>query len=181
MNQALYRLRALKMIELRLKGISLVAIGKEFGVSDQTVARSLKWAETNGLIESFEDQILNELVPAAMKTLREAMVDGKNADVALEVFKGIGLFKKHTDKTVTKPGADEDLESYLRSKRQVAGQSVQSAGALPPKPEVRVLEGQLAEAGPENPPPATSGVVQAGDEDSVAFEDGAVDGSEDFG
>lgn len=181
MNQALYRLRALKMIELRLKGISLVAIGKEFGVSDQTVARSLKWAETNGLIESFEDQILNELVPAAMKTLKEAMVDGKNADVALEVFKGIGLFKKHSDKTVqANPGGEESLESYLSRKRESAGPSV-SASALPPKPEVRVLEGQLAEAGPEDsssPPPA---VVETDSEDSTALEDGTVDGSEDFG
>lgn len=175
MNQALYRLRALKMIELRLKGISLVAIGKEFGVSDQTVARSLKWAETNGLIESFEDQILNELVPAAMKTLKEAMVDGKNADVALEVFKGIGLFKKHSDKTVqANPGGEESLESYLSRKRE-------SAAALPPKPEVRVLEGQLAEAGPEDSASPAPAVVEADSEDSTALEDGTVDGSEDFG
>lgn len=179
MNHALYRLRALKMIELRLKGISLVAIGKEFGVSDQTVARSLKWAETNGLIESFEDQILNELVPAAMKTLREAMVDGKNADVALEVFKGIGLFKKHSDKTVqANPGGEESLESYL-SRKRAAGP--EPALTISPKPEVRVLEGQLAEAGPEDSASPAPAVVEADSEDSAAFEDGSLDGSEDFG
>lgn len=169
------------MIERRLKNVSLVAIGKEFGVSDQTVARSLKWAEKNGLIESFEDQILNDLVPTAMKTLKEAMETGKDAQVALEVFKGIGLFKKHSDKTVaTSSGESEDLESYLRNKRFTDRSGSPAPGpTLPPKPEVRVLEGELTGVGPENPQSPSETVVAPSSEDSPQDEDWSLGESSD--
>jgi hypothetical protein len=171
----LYRLRALQMIQLRLRGKSLVAIGKEFGVSEQTVRRSLNWAERTGLVESFEDQILQELVPEAMKTIKAA-IQGNNVDAALEVFKGVGLLKKHSDKTVT-PGAAENLDDYLRNKRAIAGSST-TVTALSPKPEVRLLEGQLTEVGTINSPAVTQTVGLAGREDRAPVQVEGMDQSD---
>jgi hypothetical protein len=160
----------------------LSTIGKEFGVSDQTVARSLNWAETNGLIEDFEDQILKRLVPAAVTTLKEAMTGQvKDVKVALEVMKGIGLFKKHT----TKPASDE-----TRGRMKTLNPISETNGKSQDSPSPLLLSHQslkfafskvsLQKLDPRIPE-SPERVEPAGDEDSPEDEIGDLDEPADLG
>ncbi len=141
----LRRLRALRMIEMRIKGKTLAEVAKEFGVSKDTVERSLSWAKKAELVVQAEDKILRELVPAATAALR-AVLAGENDEVkaktALEIFKGtLPSFAKGKSNAVA-PGADGGLAAYVNSLRDSSndlaldGEVVGTVGtSLPGSPE----------------------------------------------
>lgn len=115
----LARARAMLILKRKLtSGLTNAMIAKEFNISKVTVERALRKAKSEQMVERFEDQILAELVPAAITTLKQALVDG-NATAAIEVMKGMGVFKKPATKGSEEANGDNDsLEVYIRSKRQ---------------------------------------------------------------
>jgi len=113
----LRRLRALRMIELRIKGNSLKQIAEEFGVSTDTVDRTLSWAKKAELVVEAEDKILRELVPAAQNAILAVLAgtdDEVKAKTALEIFKGtlpsFSKAKQSNGPTVSDSGS---LSSYI--------------------------------------------------------------------
>ena len=122
----LRRLRALRMIEMRIKGKTNAEIAQEFGVEDKTVARDLSWAKKAELIVQVEDKILRELVPAAHKAIQDVLSgtdDEVKAKTALEIFKNtLPSFAKHKPSpTGASNGPESDLSSYISGLRDAAG------------------------------------------------------------
>lgn len=123
-DPTLRKARALIIIEKRIHNMSNTAIGNELGVTAQTVANEIDWAKRQGIVVGYEEQILRDLVPAALKTVldligAESTGAQVRADLAKEVLKGVGLLRKPSDRsTYTEPAAaeaaDESLEMYIR-------------------------------------------------------------------
>lgn len=157
------------MIAFRIRGKSYKDIAAEFNVSEDTVERTLNYAKRAGLVAQFEDQILEELVPAAIENFKTAMQNG-DTQVALEVFKGTGLLLRPQERakpTIADGDGDEDLEVYIRRIRggtpghQLA-EPPATAAALDPRnlPTVAAL-----------PPTAGTPTLRApGDEDRVPLD-----------
>ena len=166
----LRRLRALRMIEMRIKGKTLKEIGKEFGVCDETVARTLSWAKKAELVVKAEDKILNELVPAAHDAFKRALA-AENPEVAfkaaLEIFKGtlpsFSKAKQSNGPTVTDSGSLASYIDSLRNDLSLDGEVLDgTAAALPAGSPVRQIT-----AGTEIPPAEGLSEPAPGDESPV--------------
>lgn len=151
-NIQLRRARALKIIQTMITNsdMSRAQIGKLFNVSGNTIRNEIDWAQRQGLIADYEDALLNDLVPKALKAFRTALDNG-DAQVALEVLKGTGLLRKQTDKSFTNPTpqvAEESLELYVKRTRHIDSPSPPS---LPANPQAllnprSVLQGALVDS-----------------------------------
>lgn len=60
-------------LEMRLAGHTVQEISEKFKVHVDTVDKWLSWAVSNGLLKRFEDDIIIDLVPLAMKVYREKL------------------------------------------------------------------------------------------------------------
>ena len=142
------------MIDMRIRGKTLKEVALEYGVSVDTVERTLSWAKKAELVVQAEDKILNELVPAAHAALA-AVLKGENDEVkartALEIFKGsLPSFSKRGQASPTGASNGTDLSSYIANLRGAAGEldgvvegHVEPPGALP-DPDSRSTVGLLA-------------------------------------
>ena len=140
-NPDLRRVRALAMMQRRMANISLSDIAQEFNVKAITVSNELAWAKKQGLIENYQQQLLNELVPEAIKTVKVAIADG-NVKAAIEVLKGTGLLSAKPMEQPTAPdGGAESLEIYVR---KIGGAQSGRTDALPTIKEVAVNEAESA-------------------------------------
>jgi L-cysteine desulfidase len=108
------RLRAMKMVEGKvMRNKTNRELAEEFHCSVDTVERTLTWAKRADIFATYEDKIVQELIPLAHSAIRDALADG-NAKIAVEVFKGLNLLR-------TGPAAagsvarvaDDDLEAHL--------------------------------------------------------------------
>lgn len=97
--------------------MSNASIAKEFAISSHTVEREIDWAKRQGLVQDYEDSILTQLVPEAIKVFAAALAAGDRT-VALEVLKGTGMLRKPSDKATygTPPTAEgeESLEIHIK-------------------------------------------------------------------
>lgn len=170
----LRQLRCLAILRRKIMGgVTNRDLAKEFNVSIATIEVSLKAALQAGLVEKFELELLNDLVPTAIKAAKKAMDEG-NADVVLEILKGAGILKKQTDKPRSpQEGEGEDLDIYIRSRKRPAGElpSHQADGETF-VPRVRELP---APRDPEpSAPQSQASLRRSDDEDRVEATEGTV-------
>jgi hypothetical protein len=126
------------MIDARVRGKSNREIAQEFGVSENTVARTLTWAKKAELVVKAEDKILAELVPAAHDAILKAL-KGENAEVAakaaLEIFKGtLPSFSKRPSGAGATASDSPDLASYitkLRGNLTLDGETIDAESSSP--------------------------------------------------
>lgn len=151
------RLRALAMLQRRLAGLSRSDIAAEFGCVVTTVDKEMDWARKQGLLVSYENKILEDLVPDAIKTVRAAVSNG-DVKAALEVLKGTGLLTAKPQAPAAPQPEAETLEGYIRISRPVGGElDSRETAALPP-------ERQAPSARPAlNPASSPSDVSQGND------------------
>lgn len=167
-DPALQRLRALKVVELRVTGHSYEEIAKYLRCSMGTVKNILKFAEKAELIVDAEDKILNELVPLAHTAIKDALTEG-NAKIAVEVMKGIGLFGSKASKTTPANSSnDEDLASYISKLRSEDVIELEPAGT-----NLAIADGEVTaiEAG------ASEGLLLLANAAPAADPEGTADGS----
>lgn len=113
------------MIDMRIKGATNPEVAKEFGVSTQTVIRTLSWAKKAELMVEAEDKILSELVPAAHKALIRAL-EGEDSEVAsdraLEIFKAVlpSFQKKGANPSGGSSESNSDLATHIAQLRERA-------------------------------------------------------------
>lgn len=113
------RARSVAFLKMKIeRGWANHLIAKEFNVSRDTVERGIRKAINDGFLQQFEDQLIKDLVPKAMKALDIALEAG-DSGVAVEIFKGIGLLKKQAERPrIDHDGGDGDsLEIYISKKR----------------------------------------------------------------
>ncbi len=106
------RLRALTILQRKIQtGFSNTVLAKEFNCHSSTIKLHLNKAMTNGTFERLEEEIVSRLIPKAMGALEEALTNN-DAQVALEIFKGIGLLKKPSERRAIASEGEETLETY---------------------------------------------------------------------
>lgn len=156
--------------------MSNTQVAKEFHVSTKTIEREIDWAKRQGLVATYEDQILNELVPEAIGAFRKALANG-DAQVALEVLKGTGLLRKQSDKSMITPPPqveEETLEVYTMKRKRVQGGTFNAQQritgtngarhALPAAGESGANDGSLSEDSYARPAAIEAELVETGDE-----------------
>lgn len=137
------KLRALAMVRERIMGNSPAEIAEKFQVSKKTVERTLTYAKRAGLIVEESDRILEDMVPLARGVLIQALQDG-DVTVALEVYKGTGLFGAKGKTHGVNTDDDELLRHIERLRRQAAELEATTEGELVNGfglPEGRLLDG----------------------------------------
>ena len=115
------KLRAMKMVEGKvMHNMTNKDLATEFKCSIDTVERTLTWAKRADIFATFEDKIVQELIPLAHTAIRDALTDG-NAKIAVEVFKGLNLLRtgQAVSNSIQKIQED-DLAVYIAAKREKA-------------------------------------------------------------
>lgn len=114
------QVRAAKMLEQRImKGKTNAEIAKDFGVSAATVGAAMSLAAKADLIVSFEDKLVNELLPLAHNAAKSALLDG-NARVAMEILKGTQILRPSQQRSAAQAADDDELTRYIAQKRAAA-------------------------------------------------------------
>lgn len=115
------RIRAMKMVEGKvMRNMTNTQLAKEFNCSVDTVERTLTWAKRADIFATYEDKIVQELIPLAHSAIRDALADG-NAKIAVEVFKGLNLLKTgQAAQGTIQRAQDDDLAAYIATKRDKA-------------------------------------------------------------
>lgn len=160
------RLRAKKMIQLRVQQMSKAEIARQMNISHDTVIRELKWAERQGLIQDAEDDIIRDLVPLAVKVMKEALASNKvemkeRLKAADRVLTGTGVLKKEVVAEAP-DGPKDEVEVWLM-KRRTSGGALQQAT---PAPALEAGESGELTSGPVAPV-VEAEVVEGDDEDAV--------------
>lgn len=115
----LRRIHALAILTRKLTtALTNAELATEFQCAESSINRNLRFAMDNNLLKSLETRLIDELMPLAHSAIVEALKNN-DSSVALELFKGVGLLKKHVQQQVTDtPTTSDDLEVYIRQKRQ---------------------------------------------------------------
>lgn len=105
-NPALRAARAITLVQGRMRGLTMRELAQQVQRSEETVRRELRWAEQEGLVQQYQDQILRELSPKAIAAYQETFdtptgaIDRDTAralklkiEAARDIHKGTGVFK----------------------------------------------------------------------------------------
>jgi len=176
-QESFKRAKAMAMVTERIHGSTYKAIAAKFKCSIDTVKRMLDWADENGLVEKYEEQILQDLVPLAIQAYKDALVKG-DTFVAKDVLSGMGITKKPRDAHQPKQqDEDLDLEIYLRKKtRGVLGEGSDNRRREGVQSQLsgNVAEGELLEGASNAPPLLGPGVVESHGENRQSHPEGFV-------
>jgi len=162
------------MVDARIRGRSLTKIAEEFGVSVDTVKRSLTRAEKFDLAARYEDYLVGRLGALAIGAYESALLDGDTA-VATKVLESIGLIRKPAERPTAEGGTDEvSWEAYLKVRKKKreddddsSGDEIeapQSRGRGTPNvasPEAETFDGEVV--GTSDLPAEPSGQDEPGD------------------
>jgi hypothetical protein len=117
-HEQLRRLRAMKVIQMRVMGDKINQIAATLQVSRDTVERDLKYAEKANLFVDLEHKLLHDLAPAAIVAIKSALDDG-DAETAIEVLKSLGIMKDpKAPKTAVESNQSDDLAKAIEAARE---------------------------------------------------------------
>ena len=117
----LKRIRAVHIVHLKTtKGLNNIQVGKELGISRDTVERSLTFAKKAGLFVDYENKIIQEIIPLALEAIKTALKDG-DSETALEILRGMNVagFNKDKAKNPVAEADDSDFHKYISEARKV--------------------------------------------------------------
>ena len=192
-NDLVKRAKAIEFLKKRVAGQSTQEIAKEHNVSHDAVNRALTFAKRSGLFANYEDQILQTLVPSALKAIQDATDDG-DAAVALEVMKMANIYRpkptvisknNNISHNQVGNGADEDILVYAnRLRLQAQEEEDRESGIV--DGEIRGIngakllapgvEGDLYEDIPDSP--NEKGAEEVASAEGTVGDEGPVDGSQ---
>ncbi len=102
-----------------MTGFSTVKLAKEFNCHVDTITRNLNMAIKLGLFEKLQEEIFERVAPKAMDALVAGLEakDNNSTLAAIEIFKGIGLLTKQSERQIPQGEGEESLEIYMTRKR----------------------------------------------------------------
>lgn len=116
----LQRARAMAMLKMRMRGLNYAEIAQHFDCSIDTVQRAMSWANRNGLAREYEQSILTDLVPEALKVYSKELANG-NIRVAKDVLDKMVSLGERFEKREQVQEA-QSLGAYLAEKRMALQQ-----------------------------------------------------------
>jgi hypothetical protein len=132
-NPQLRRIRAKKMIAMRVNNWSVSQIGAHFQLGNEQVSNTLRWAEKEGVVNEFEDEILRDLVPLAIQAYKDQLNDPDkvraNTVVAKDILQGTGVLKKAADRAAKMGEPMSDVEIWMMKRKGLRESGGQ--GSLP--------------------------------------------------
>lgn len=120
-----YKLRAMEMLALRIRGTPDAEIAAHFKCSQATVMRSLAFAGREGLVQQYEQKIISDLASRAIGVYDEALKQGDKkvaADVIARIVQLGDRYDKreqHTEKV--------GIEAYFAKKRERDNQVIKDS------------------------------------------------------
>lgn len=156
LTDAQKKARAAKMLEMKLMlGKTNEEIAVAFGVKRTTVSRAMTLAKKADIIVSFEDKLVNELLPLAFEAAKGALLEG-NAKVALALLQGTQILRPNQTRSKAQESDDDELSKYIARKRAQAAldeDTVDAELALP-HAQLALTSGSQAEDAPRGPEPS---------------------------
>ena len=117
-DENLRRIRATKVVNMRVSGHRLGQIAEELNISIDTVERDIKYAEKANLFLDLEQKLLHQLAPKAITAIETALEDG-DAETAIEVLKSLGIMKdSKAPKTQVEANQSDDLARAIEEARE---------------------------------------------------------------
>lgn len=109
------KLRDKQILALRVAGAPIKEIQEQFGISRMTVHRSLTAAQKRAFQDFAIDKSLELLVPKALAAVSVKLDEG-DAELGLEVLKGLGIFGKHVNVEQHVSGGTVETFEQLRTR-----------------------------------------------------------------
>lgn len=157
------KLRDKQILAMRVAQVPIKEIQAKFGISRQTVYRSLTMAQRRAFQDHAIDRIAEELLPKALAAFDLALDQG-NVEVAGKIFEGLGILGKNVNvQLAPAAGGTETIEEFrARIIRRTSGPDPDTSDPVdhlsvktddPGTIEVTAipdaLEGSAVEDGPE--------------------------------
>jgi hypothetical protein len=171
-EKAIRNLRALKLVEDRVLGNTHSELAVKYKMSIPNVRKELRYAISEGLVETLEERILNELVPLAIETYKVKMSEDRDAFVAKDVLSNLARLSEKKERK------DNDtkfsLKAYLetRSNNDTTAKAVLTATGDIAR---HVLTQATENSETETDPPIDADIV----DDQLAIPQDGCDKSED--
>lgn len=155
-NPAIRRVRAMKMLEMRVAGHTMDAIAAEFNCHPDTVARNLDWAAREGLLQKTEEDIISKLVPEAIRVYTDALAKNNDTFVAKDVLTHA---MKIADRLAARKEHEEDLSlnAWLKTRKDRLDDKAAASGEGPSRPKPAVIDITPLPPGPPDPGSSTDG------------------------
>ncbi len=170
-DPALYRARAMEILKMRILGQTNATIGKHFGIGTVTVDKSLAYAVREGLTKKYEESILEELVPMAIKVYKKKL-EADNDYAAKDVLDKLFQLGDRFDKRAAKV-EEISLEAELKNRREkgiggrkVAERSLDADYTITDVPAVPESGTDRADGKGDEPAPTASTVAAAAEDRS---------------
>lgn len=120
------------MIAMRIQNWSVDQIAAHFDLTRKTVDETMDWAEKEGIIAEFEEQLIKDLVPLAIGAYKKVLSDKDNPNMqaARDVLMGAGILKKQSERP-SAPAEPMDEVQIWMMKRQRKLEGSNAAGIGP--------------------------------------------------
>lgn len=117
-DKDLQRLQAMMMIHMKVHGMGNNEIAQELNIHKDTVERRLAFARKADLFVEYESQLIEKLIPKAIKAIETALEDG-DAETGLEILKALNVIRDtKAPKTPEQTNADNDLMKAIQEARE---------------------------------------------------------------
>jgi hypothetical protein len=111
----LKRVQASLMLAKRIQGEDLETIAREFKVTEKTVRRRLDFAKREGLLEQYRDSVWDRLLPLAMKSAEQLLLDN-DKEITKAVLFGTGVLEKKP--VASKTSVEMTINEWREQRKQ---------------------------------------------------------------
>jgi hypothetical protein len=115
-NRKLQIVRRKNIAACKILGMSNTQIGKIFNIGKDRVSRELKFADQEGLLDRLNAEILDELVPEAIKVYKKKMVEEADAFVAKDVLRHLDRLTARVDEKKKVEAPQYSIAAYMQAK-----------------------------------------------------------------
>lgn len=115
-NRKLQIVRRKNIAMCKVLGMSNKHIGEIFNIGRDRVSRELKFADQEGLLDRLNAQILDELVPEAIRVYKDKMTKENDAFVAKDVLKHLDRLTARIDAKEAASNPTYSVQAYIQAK-----------------------------------------------------------------
>lgn len=115
-NRKLQIIRRKNIAACKILGMSRAQIGQIFNIGKDRVSTELKFADQEGLLDRLNAQILDELVPEAIKVYKKKMTEEDDAFVAKDVLRHLDRLTARIDDKNSAETPRYSIEAYVQAK-----------------------------------------------------------------
>jgi DNA-binding transcriptional regulator LsrR (DeoR family) len=113
------KFRRQQMVMSRVMGMNNKQIGKIFNLTGATVAQEINKAKKEGVLDSLNERILDELVPDAIAVYKKKLLEEDDAFVAKDVLKHLERLTNRKDEKEKSESVQYSMQAYIQSKQQL--------------------------------------------------------------